>query len=83
MSDALDLTCEITKLIKYSPCREGIFQDLKEKLEGGNTQGIRVLCPTRWTVKVNLLTSILNNYETLQDTWEEALTVTQDAEVKA
>ena len=83
MSDALDLTREITKLIKCSPRREGIFQDLKEKLEGGSTQGIRVLCPTRWTVKANSLTSILNNYETLQDTWEEALTVTQDTEPKA
>ena len=71
MSDALDLTHEITKLIKCSPRREGIFQDLKEKLEGGSTQGVRILCPTRWTVKANSLTSIL------QDTWEEALTVTQ------
>ena len=47
MSDALDLTCEIIKLIKCFPRREGIFQDLKEKLEGGRIQGIRVLCPTR------------------------------------
>ena len=83
MSDALDLTREITKLIKCSSCREGIFQDLKEKLEGGSTQVIRVLCPTRWTVKANSLTSILNNYETPQDIWEEALTVTQDTEAKA
>lgn len=83
ISDALDLTHEITKLIKCSPRREGIFQDLKEKLEGGSTQGIRVLCPTRWTVKANSLTSILTNYETLQDTWEEALSVTQDTEAKA
>ena len=47
MSDALDLTRETTKLIKCSPHREGIFLDLKEKLEGGSTQGIRVLCSTR------------------------------------
>ena len=83
MSDALDLTHEITKLIKCSPRREGIFQDLKEKLEGGSTQGIRVLYPTRWTVKANLLTSILTNYEALQDAWEEALSVTQHTETKA
>ena len=83
MNDALDLTREITKLIKCSPRREGIFQGLKEKLEGRSTQSIRVLCPTRWTVKANSLTSILTNYETLQDTWEEALTVTQDTEAKA
>ena len=53
MSNALDLTREISKLIKCSPRREGIFQHLKEKLEGGSTQGIRVLCPTRWMVKAN------------------------------
>ena len=58
------------------------FKDLKEKLEGGSTQGIKVLCPTRWTVKANSLTSILTNYETLQDTWEEALSITQDTEAK-
>ena len=34
MSDASDLTREISKLIKSSLCREGIFQDLEEKLVG-------------------------------------------------
>ena len=66
-----------------SPRREGIFQDLKEKLEGGSTQGISVLCPTRWTVKANSLTNILTNYEALQGTWEEPLSVTQDTEARA
>jgi len=62
MRDALDLAHEITKLIKCSRHKEGTFQDLKEKLEGGSTRSIRVLYPTRWTVKANSLTSILNNY---------------------
>ena len=50
MRDALDTRHEITKLIKYSPQRDAIFQDLKDSHANNNTPGIRVLCPTRWTV---------------------------------
>lgn len=45
IKDALDTTREITKLIKYSPRRDAIFQRLKDTLPA-NTPGIRVLCPT-------------------------------------
>ena len=65
MKDTLDTTREITKLIKYSPRRDGIFQKLKETLPVGSTPGIRVLCPTRWTVRVESIHSILANYETI------------------
>ena len=56
LKDAIDMTREITKLIKYSPRREAIFQSLKEKnhrmtthqeLQNDKSPGIRVLCPTR------------------------------------
>ena len=50
LKDALDMTREITKLIKYSPRREAIFQKLKEEVNletENNLPGIRVLCPTR------------------------------------
>jgi len=80
MKDALDITYEITKLIKFSPRREDIFKTL---LGSGSSQGIRVLCPTRWIVKGESLTSIIANYETLQDTWEEALAITNNSEMKA
>ena len=49
MRDALDTTHEITKLIKKSPARDVIFKRLKEEM-GSDSPGIRVLCPTRWTV---------------------------------
>ena len=49
----------------------------------GSTPGIRVLCPTRWTVRAESIHSILTNYKTLQRTWEEALQVTTDTEAKA
>ena len=83
MKDSLETTWEITKLIKYSPRRDGIFQKLKETLPVGNTPGIRVLCPTRWTVRAESLNSIIANYEVLERTWDEALQITQDTETKA
>ena len=51
MQDALDTTHEITKLIKKSPARDAIFKRLKEEM-ASDSPGIRVLCPTRWTVEL-------------------------------
>lgn len=45
--------------------------------------GLRNLCPTRWTVCAASLESIRLNYETLGATWEEALAVVRESEVKA
>ena len=66
MRDALETVHEVTKLIKYSPRREGIFQCIKEDTQSA---GVRVLCPTRWTVKAESIASVLKNYEVLQSTW--------------
>ncbi len=83
MKEALETTHEITKLIKYSPRRDGIFQKIKEDIPSGPTPGIRILCPTRWTVKADSLASIITNFEVLQSTWVEAASVTKDTETKA
>ena len=81
------MTREITKLIKYSPRTEATFQSLKEKnhleIENDSSPGIKVLCPTWWTVYANSLCSIIDNYDTLQDTWEEAADIVHDTETKA
>ena len=49
--EALDITREITKLVKLSPRRGSIFQRLKDEL-APQDPGIRVLCPSdgqlRW-----------------------------------
>ena len=82
MKDALETTHEITKLIKYSPWREGIFQRVKS-MSDVDSPGIRVLCPTRWTVRAEALASISNHYDSLQKTWEESLEVVKDTETKA
>lgn len=86
MKHALEMTHEITKLIKYSPRRESVFRDLKQASEtstGRQTAGVRVLCPTRWTVRADSLASILDNYTILQDTWEEAVEIVKETATKA
>lgn len=49
MKDALNTTHVIVKLLKRSPKRDTCFASLKTDL-APDTPGIRVLCPTRWTV---------------------------------
>ena len=82
MSDALDHSYEICKLLKYSPRRDAIFSKLKEAMSPG-VPGLRSFCPTRWTVRGSSLESIRLNYETLQATWDEAITIVCETEVKA
>ena len=95
MNDALKLskpiratlktTQEVIKLIKYSPRREGIFCELKSAHDiatGYHSPGVRVLCPTRWTVNADSLASIIANYA-VQSTWEEAVDAVRDTESKA
>ena len=51
LKSVLETTREITKLIKFSPRREAIFQEVKKDVPGEiETPGICILCPTHWTV---------------------------------
>ncbi len=70
----MDGAYEIVKLVKKSPTRDAMLQNLKEKMPE-NSPGIRALCPTRWTVRAKSLESILQNYKVLQELWEESLIV--------
>ncbi len=83
MKDALELTHEMSKLIKYSPRRESIFKKIKESISLSSSPGIRTLCPTRWTVRAESLSSIINNFEALRSTWELAMDAVQDTETKS
>ena len=65
MKDAMDTMYEVSKLIKYSPKRDVKFEKLKECI-APDTPGIRVLCPTRMTVRADSLKSVIGNYAILQ-----------------
>ena len=66
MADALNTTFEISKLIKFSPKRNAMFDKLKRDL-AFDCPKFRVLCPTRWTVRSNSLKSVIDNYGVLQE----------------
>ena len=68
--------------MKFSPKREAILNQIKEKI-GSDAPSIRALCPTRWTVRAESLTSIIANYTELQNLWERTLSSTSDTEMKA
>ena len=47
--------------------------------------GVRVLCPTRWTVRADTMHSItcIRNYTVLQQLWDQAANIDHDTEVIA
>ena len=77
LRDTLDTVEEMTKLIKKSPKREAIFLKVKNGI-ACESPGIRLLCPTRWTVRAAALTSICENYSTLRDSWNFAQQESKD-----
>ncbi len=86
MKASLETTHEITKLIKLSPRRDAIFRKLKAEsdlLLDKKSLSIRILCPTRWTVRADSLFSILDNYEVLLSAWDEAHEAVKDTQSKA
>lgn len=68
--DILSLCADICNFIKLSPLRLSVFQKLKHAALN-TSNSLRPLCPTRWTVRAEALSSIVDNYEVLLDTMEE------------
>lgn len=73
MADALDTTNEISKLLKYSPKRDKLFEQMKQEL-APNTRGFCVLCATRWTVRANSLQDVIDYWLSRCELWDECLT---------
>ena len=73
----MDVVKEIVTLIKFSPKRECLLQQLKENLEtedeDTSSRGIIGLCPTRWTVRASFFRRILENYAVLMEQWDVCL----------
>jgi len=72
--DTLDTLFEITRLVKFSPKRNAAFERIRlSNQDDDSTIGIRTFCHTRWTVRGDAIESILINYNSLCDLWEECL----------
>ena len=57
------------QLIQYSPKRLTLFNALRKEVSinsGESTQSLRMLCPTRWTIRLTSIDSIICNYKVLQ-----------------
>ena len=82
LRDTLDTVEEMTKLIKKSPKRKVIFHKVKDDIVC-ESPGVRLLCPTRWTVRAAALASISENYLVLRDTFCLAKSESKDSEMRA
>lgn len=74
----------ISKLITFSPKRNA-FNCIKVENpadDEGPSSGIKAFCPTRWTVCGDAIDSIIDNYNTLKQLWDEFLDTTQQPNVK-
>ena len=83
MKDALETTHEITKVIKYSPKRDAKLEQIRNSSEGQLRCGIRLLSPTRWTIRTDAMTSIISNYSVLHELWDWSLDTSTLIEMKA
>ena len=73
-------------LVKKSPQRDTKLEKIqKAHVEDGENPSptIRMLCPTRWTVKADAMDSILKNYDCLMELWEWSLSHVKDTNMKA
>ena len=68
---------DIIKVIKFSPKCTTLFNTIKSQLSF-ETQNLKPLCPTRWTVRTGAITTILDNCEALFTTLDEVNACGQD-----
>ena len=75
--DALDLVMELSQLIRYSPKRSTLFQNLQSQLSP-QSPSLKPLCPTRWTVRTAAISSVIENYAVLCEALAEINLSTHD-----
>lgn len=75
--DSLDLVIELVKLIKFYPKRTTLFEQIKANLSP-ETNSLKPLCPTRWTVRASAISAVLDNYDSLLSTLDEVYSTGRD-----
>lgn len=68
--------------MKKSPKRNTKLDSIRESTEN-ESKSVHALCPTRWTVRGQVLESFLNNYHELMELWAWSLEEVKDTEMKA
>ena len=89
LRDTMGTVGEICVLEKYSPKREKMLDKLTQNVEGtfdpDEQQATKLdkLCVTRWTICVNCLKNIIDNYKPLLKLWKKSLEEKLDVETKS
>ncbi len=78
----MDGAYEIVKLVKKSPTRDAMLQNLKEKMPE-NSPGIRALCPTQWTVHAKSLRASSRTTKLFKNFWEESLDIVKETDMRS
>ena len=72
--NAMNFIFTLVQLIRFSPKRLSLFDSIRKNITvntGENTPSLRMVCPTRWTIRHTSISSILQNYSVLQTALEE------------
>lgn len=72
--NVMDFIYSVVQLVRFSPKRLSLFDSLRRdvNLHGvDTTPSLRMLCPTRWTVRHTAIDSVIKNYQVLQTALEQ------------
>lgn len=72
--NVMDFIYNLVQLIRFSPKRLSLFYSIRKDVTlntGECTPSLRMICPTRWTVRHTSINSILRNYKQLLTALEE------------
>jgi len=82
LNETFSTAYEICKLVKKSPKRNTKLDAIRESTEN-KSKSVHEFCPTRWTVRGEIMESFLNNYGELMELWKWSLQEVKETEMKA
>ena len=82
ISDSLETVREIGKLVKNSPQRNTKLYKIRAETKN-ESRGVHAFCTTRWTVRCEALSAVINNHTELMELWEWSLTIVKDTDMNA
>ena len=86
LSDTMDTSEEVVKLIKYSPQRQQILHTICQNIDNDDDipeLGISTFSRTRWTTTSKCYQRIIDNYAALEEEWNVCLKMKLKADVKS
>ena len=86
LHDVLSVVREIYILVKFSPKREHLLENISDNIEQEDSETfkkLKKLSTTRWTVRAECMKRIIDNYELFLQLWEDCLEEKLDQETKA